>query len=142
MPDNLTQKFIDDLKNRAQRITTTTPTPEPGAPATGQSLWESVGTQTQPDWLTEELGGEEGEFSALRTAGIGLWGFLETGTLGLAGLAARGVAPEFAEGLQPRNFAERVATGLGTVGGFIVPFTGAKAAVARGLKGAKVLRDG
>ena len=142
MPDNLTQKFKDDLKARSRRITTPTPMPQAGAPATGQSLWESVGTQSQPDWLTEELG-VEGEFSALRTVGIGLWGALETGTLGLAGLAARGVAPKWAEeSLQPRNFAERVATGLGTVGGFIVPFSGMKIGASALLKGAKVVRDG
>jgi hypothetical protein len=61
----------------------------------------------------------------------------------LAGLAARGVAPDWArESLQPRNFAERVATGLGTVGGFIVPFGAAKAGASALLKGAKVVRDG
>ena len=141
MSDNLTQKFKEDLKARSRRITTPTPMPQAGAAAAGQSLWESVGTGGQPDWLTEELG-EEGQFSAIRTAGLGLWGFLETGTLGLAGLGVRAVSKEAYEGLQPRNFSERVTTGLGTVGGFIVPFGAAKAGVAGLLKGAKVVRDG
>ena len=140
MPDNLTQKFIEDLKDRAERISTPTPMAQSGPVTTGQSLWETAGTGQQPNWMTESL---EDEGSAFRTAGLALWGFLETGTLGLAGLAARGVAPDWArESLQPRNFAERVATGLGTVGGFIVPFGAAKAGASALLKGAKVVRDG
>jgi len=140
MPDNLTQKFKDDLEARAKRITTPSPMPTPGAPTSGRTLWETVGTTAEPDWLEGSL---DSEGSVIRTAGLGLWGFLETGTLGLAGLAARGVAPDWArDSLQPRNFAERVATGLGTVGGFIVPFGAAKTGAAALLKGAKVVRDG
>ena len=84
MPDNLTQKFKEDLKARARSITTTTPMAQSGSVTTGQSLWETAGTQQQPNWMTEAL---EGEGSVARTAGLALWGFLETGTLGLAGLS-------------------------------------------------------
>ena len=127
------------MEARARGITTTTPMPSPGAPTTGRTLWETVGTTAEPDWLEGSL---DSEGSAIRTAGLGIWGFLETGTLGLAGLGVRAVSKEAYEGLQPRNFAERVALGLGTVGGFIVPFGAAKTGAAALLKGAKVLRDG
>ena len=83
MPDNLTQKFKDDLEARAKRITTPSPMPTPGAPTSGRTLWETVGTTAEPDWLSGSL---DSEGSAIRTAGLGIWGFLETGTLGLAGL--------------------------------------------------------
>ena len=139
MADNLTQKFLDDLDARARNITTPTPMAQSGPVTTGQSLWETAGTGQQPNWMTETL---EGEGSAFRTAGLALWGFLETGTLGLAGLGVRAASKEAYEGLQPRNFAERVATGIGTVGGFIVPFGAAKAGASALLKGAKVVRDG
>ena len=138
--DNLTKKFKEQLENRS-KLTTVTPQRGSQSINAGQSLWETAGSTQQPDWLNDELG-QEGDFSALRTAGIGLWGFLETGTLGLAGLGVRAVSQEAYKNLQPRNFSERVATGLGTVGGFIVPFGAAKAGVAGLLKGAKVVRDG
>ena len=52
MPDNLTQKFLEDLKNRSRDITTPTPMsapdPQTGIQTAGQTLWESLGAPGGP----------------------------------------------------------------------------------------------
>ena len=137
MPDNLTLKFQRELEERANRVTT--PTPTPGVPAAGKSLWETIGTAEEPEWMKGAL---DREGNIFRTAGKGMWAALETAAIGIPGMAARAIAPDWYQSMQPVTFAERVATGIGTVGGFIVPFGLARGVAARALKGAKVLRDG
>ena len=108
-----------------------------------ESMWKTAGATDvsgdSEDWWSEALGdvGRESDFNLLSFAGKGIWAALETGTFGTLGLAARWAKPEFYEKTKPKNFAERVSTGIGGVAGFIGPFHVARSVAGTLLKGAK-----
>ena len=81
MSDALTLKLKQQLDDRNKAVATPTQ-------RTGSSLWESLGTAREPDWISESLDDNSNE---LRIVGLGLWSALDVTTLGATGLAARKV---------------------------------------------------
>ena len=137
--DNLTLKLKEDFDRRAREQFTTQTKPQLGgaSPAATGSLWESLETGEVPKWLDIEDFDYESNLGL--AVGKGMWAAFDTTTFGLAGLGVRQTLGQEAwRALQPRTFGERVASGIGTVGGFMLPMGWARGVAGIGLKGVKV----
>ena len=78
--DQLTKDFLKELEQRnALPAPTAAPAPAAGDQATGKSLWETIGTEEEPDWLQMK----ENKSGALHFAGAALWHAFDVGLLGL-----------------------------------------------------------
>ena len=126
MSDALTLKLKQQLDDRNKAVATPTQ-------RTGASLWESLGTAREPDWISESL---DDDGNLLRIAGLGAWAALDVTTLGATGLAARKVLGQekYEEMTTPETFGERAAMVVGGAAGFLLPMGWARAATGAAVK--------
>jgi len=158
--DNLTIQFKKELDRRGVSSSLSTiedilrdrgidpeGTAAPSAPAAGGDLWESLRTgEGLPDWIEGDFGYETSLSAML---GKSAWSFIETAGFGVPGFIARGIDEEFFPGgrdweeiVAPKTTAERWATAITGVAGFMPPFTVARSVAALALKGARVTKAG
>ena len=112
MPDSLTQRLMDEFDERAKGLVTK-PTAAP-TPVAGKSLWETIGTEEEPDWLQMK----EGKSGALHFAGAALWHAFDVGLLGLPGITLGEEAPYQWDELGAGAKAGAV---IGEAAGFLAP---------------------
>ena len=162
--DNLTVQFQKELDKRGIAASLTQiedilrqegvdPTsgtrPSPPSPASPtadptQDLWSALGGgQALPDWFEGDTGGFGYEGGTGALIGKTLWSAVETAGFGIPGAIAREVDEEWYEKWAvPRTTAERWATALGGVAGFLPPFQLARGVASAALKGARIAGKG
>ena len=156
--DNLTIQFQKELEKRGIAASLTeiedvlkkegidpTPgtTPSPPSPGPAPDLWGALKGEALPDWFEGETGGFGYEGGTGALIGKTLWSFVETAGFGVPGALLRGIDKErYEEWAIPRTTAERWATAIGGVAGFMPPFTLARSVAAAALKGARVVKGG
>ena len=111
--DQLTKDFLKELEQR-NALPAPTAAPVVGAQTTGKSLWETIGTEEEPDWLQMK----EGKSGAIHFAGAALWHAFDVGLLGLPGISLGEDAPYQWDELGTGAKAGAV---LGEAAGFLAP---------------------
>jgi len=145
--DQLTKDFLKELEQR-NALPAPTAAPVVGAQTTGKSLWETIGTEEEPDWLQMQ----EGKSGALHFAGAALWHAFDVGLLGLPGIA---LGEETYYKWDELGTGAKAGAVLGEAAGFLLPLGligkttskgvaavskyGTKAATARASDAAKVM---
>ena len=136
MPDALTIRLQEELEKRGKAASLTQideileqsnlRNTTDRAP-TNSTVWDMLNTGRADEVFAGiETQEQEGDFDAFRLVGVAAWNALDIATLGIAG-AALDPKDYLKKAAAPRNFSERVAGALGGLGGFLVPFAGARA---------------